>query len=50
MLYKVFCSKVHARTTRKKYQITLVLYKKYYMEQGHYNPKIRVIKINDKNK
>ena len=25
------------------------LYKKYFMEQGHYNPKIRVMKINDKN-
>ena len=25
----------------------IFLYKKYYMEQGHYNPKIRVMKIND---
>ena len=25
------------------------MHKKYCMEQGHYNPKIRVMKINDKN-
>ena len=29
--------------------LNFFLYKKYFMEQGHYNPKIRVMKINDKN-